>query len=171
MSSNHCCSNHGCSTVCQSFSEMDFERGIWSAALNGDLERVKMFIKRGTDPNVRDNYNYTALHYAGRNGYLQVCSSLLKSGANPNCQTSGGVTPLIRASYSGHTSVVKLLLDHNADPCLCDSDGSSPLHKAVQQNNVEIIELLTRHNDKVKLLRDNKNKLAMDYKNNDDDTT
>lgn len=35
--------------------------GIWSAAMDGDLERVKSLLKKGTDPNLRDSANYTAL--------------------------------------------------------------------------------------------------------------
>lgn len=35
--------------------------GIWSAALDGDLDRVKSMIHKGTDPNLRDSSGYTAL--------------------------------------------------------------------------------------------------------------
>lgn len=35
--------------------------GIWSAAMDGDGERVRAFIKKGVDPNIRDQANYTAL--------------------------------------------------------------------------------------------------------------
>lgn len=35
--------------------------GIWSAAVDGDLDRVKSFIDKGTDPNLRDSSGYTAL--------------------------------------------------------------------------------------------------------------
>ena len=49
------------STYAQSLSEMDFERGIWQAALNGDVSRVRKFLDKGTDPNSRDGLGYTAL--------------------------------------------------------------------------------------------------------------
>lgn len=49
------------STYAQSLSEMDFERGIWQAALNGDVSRVRKFLDKGTDPNWRDGLGYTAL--------------------------------------------------------------------------------------------------------------
>lgn len=38
-----------------------FPTGIWSAALDGDLERVRLFLKKGTDPNMKDQAGYTAL--------------------------------------------------------------------------------------------------------------
>lgn len=38
-----------------------FPTGIWSAALDGDLERVRLFLKKGTDLNMKDQAGYTAL--------------------------------------------------------------------------------------------------------------
>lgn len=35
--------------------------GIWSAAFDGDLARVKSMVRKGTDPNQRDTSGYTAL--------------------------------------------------------------------------------------------------------------
>ena len=49
------------STYAQSLSEMDFERGIWQAALDGDVKRVRKLLDKGTDPNLRDGSGYTAL--------------------------------------------------------------------------------------------------------------
>lgn len=50
----------------------------------------------------RDNYNYTALHYAARAGDLEICELLLIEGrAEVNAVTKGGATPLHRASSMG----------------------------------------------------------------------
>lgn len=86
----HSCAGHGVAnlSVRQSLSEMEFERGIWSAgkamygihtgikkhyflkifwfwllftAMNGEEERVKSLVMKGTSPNATDNYGYTAL--------------------------------------------------------------------------------------------------------------
>ncbi|XP_078523093.1 uncharacterized protein LOC144792096 isoform X2 [Lissotriton helveticus] len=73
-----CCS-HGSSVTSQSvhqtLDEMDFERGIWSAAMDGDLERVKKFIKKGADPSLPDKSGYTALvsgdHFQGKGQVLR----------------------------------------------------------------------------------------------------
>ena len=40
---------------------MDFERGIWQAALDGEVNRVRKLLDKGTDPNSRDGSGYTAL--------------------------------------------------------------------------------------------------------------
>ncbi|KAM9742969.1 ankyrin repeat domain-containing protein 39 isoform 2-T2 [Menidia menidia] len=120
---HHCsCCSHPVSTpsVQQSLNEMDFERGIWSAAMDGDLDRVKSLIQKGTDPNLRDSAGYTAL-------------------------TPGGATPLHRAAFCGRADVVRLLLQHRADPMLCDDDGASSLHKAAEQGHEEVCLLLLEH--------------------------
>ncbi|XP_030274220.1 ankyrin repeat domain-containing protein 39-like [Sparus aurata] len=138
-----CCSLPAASpSVHQTLTEMDFERGIWSAAVDGDLQRVTSLLQKGTDPNLRDSAGYTALHYASRGGHLAVCTFLLESGACASPQTPGGATPLHRSAYCGHLDVVRLLLQHRADPKLCDDDGSSPLHKAAERGHEDVCQLL-----------------------------
>ncbi|XP_016825665.1 ankyrin repeat domain-containing protein 39 isoform X4 [Cricetulus griseus] len=125
-----CCSHPGAVPGAQqTLEEMDFERGIWSAALNGDLGRVKHFIQKATDPSQPDSAGYTALHYASRNGHYAVCQFLLESGAKCDAQTHGGATALHRASYCGHTEIARLLLSHGSNPRLVDDDGMTSLHK------------------------------------------
>ncbi|XP_072288598.1 ankyrin repeat domain-containing protein 39 [Eucyclogobius newberryi] len=144
-SRDHCsCCTHpvSSSSVYQTLSEMDFERGIWSAAMEGDLERVKSLIQKGSHPNMKDNAGYSALHYASRSGQLTVCKFLLENGACASPQTPGGATPLHRAAYSGHLEVVKLLLQHRANPLLCDDDGASPLHKAAEKGHKGVCQVL-----------------------------
>ncbi|XP_068167161.1 ankyrin repeat domain-containing protein 39 isoform X2 [Antennarius striatus] len=137
-----CCSHHASASVHQTLNEMDFERGIWSAALEGDLTRVTALVQKGTDPNLRDSSGYTALHYASRGGHLAVCVFLLESGACASPQTPGGATPLHRSAYCGHLDVVRLLLRHGANPTFCDDDDASPLHKAAERGHQEVCQLL-----------------------------
>ncbi|KAM3925158.1 ankyrin repeat domain-containing protein 39 [Leptodactylus fuscus] len=140
-----CCTGGATQGVRETVQEMDFQRGIWSAAMDGDLERVQRFIQKGTDANLADNFGYTALHYSSRHGHLAVCSFLLKSGADSNAQTHGGSTALHRAAYCGHLQVVQLLLENGADPTKADSDGRTVLHKAAEGGHRELSIFLLRH--------------------------
>lgn len=107
-------SDHHGSTV-QSLSELDFERGLWSAALNNDCDRIERLINQGHDPDERDSSGYTALHYASRNGQTQAVDLLLRRGSDPNCKThSGCATALHRACYMGHENIVNLLLSKHS---------------------------------------------------------
>jgi hypothetical protein len=54
------------SNLGQQMHELDFERGIWGAALQNDRPRVKRLLDNGTHANARDYAGYTALHYAAR---------------------------------------------------------------------------------------------------------
>ena len=45
----------------QTIDEMDFERGIWSAAMNGEIGRVKEYLDKHNCPNALDTAGYTAL--------------------------------------------------------------------------------------------------------------
>ncbi|KAK2172774.1 hypothetical protein NP493_930g02034 [Ridgeia piscesae] len=170
MSANHVHSDQCCShtpavrSVHQTLDELDFERGIWSAALTGDEDKIKQHLKKRTDPDVTDSAGYTALHYAARNGHYAVCRLLLEAGASVDPQTrSGSVTPLHRASYSGHANVVSLLIQYGATVSHTDTDGKTPLHKACEQGHVGVAAILLAKDPKVKDIMDKKDKVPSDY--------
>ncbi|KAM4676209.1 ankyrin repeat domain-containing protein 39 isoform 1-T2 [Discoglossus pictus] len=149
-------------SVRETVEEMDFQRGIWSAALDGDLNRVRSLIQKGTDPNLPDNFGYTALHYSSRHGHLPVCHLLLESGADSNAQTRGGSTPLHRAAYCGHVQVGEMLLEHGANPARTDSDGRTALHKAAEGGHLEMCNLLLKHCDRLHEMQDGRGQTAAD---------
>ncbi|CAG9860304.1 unnamed protein product [Phyllotreta striolata] len=148
----------------QSLEEMDFERGIWSPAQYGDLERVSDVLKKGRDVDVRDSAGYTALHYASRNGHLRVCKFLVENGADVNARTNGGVTALARACSTGKEDIVDFLLSVNADPFIQDSDGKTALHRAALNKHYRICRRLLKAAPNLYELADNKN-----FKVNPDD--
>ncbi|XP_041065814.1 ankyrin repeat domain-containing protein 39-like isoform X2 [Carcharodon carcharias] len=159
-----CCS-HGSSvpsSVHQTLEEMDFDRGIWSAASNGDFNRVQRFLEKGTDPNLPDLSGYTALHYASRRGDYEICEYLLRKGANSNVQTKGGATPLHRAAYCGHLSVLNLLLSYGAIPAITDDDGATPLHKAAERCHQEVCEALLQQNPALRTVKDRRSRAPHD---------
>lgn len=58
---NSCCSNSGHFGLAQTLDEMQFDRGIWPSAVNGDLQRIQRFLSKGTHVDVADKAGYTAL--------------------------------------------------------------------------------------------------------------
>jgi len=136
------------SVAAQSFAEMDFDRGIWSAALYNDIDRLKDLISRGHTNN-RDETGYTALHYAARKNNLLACQLLIQAKANINAETNGGVTPLQRAAMMGHTEIVELLLSHRADVNIQDNDGNTAAHRAAQNSHLNLVNLLLANDDRL----------------------
>ena len=43
------------------FQELEFERGIWSAAMDGEQKKVEKLLKGGVCPSATDSSGYTAL--------------------------------------------------------------------------------------------------------------
>ena len=66
-----------------------------------EVKRIDEFVRNG-HTNDRDNFGYTALHYAARNGNLEICQILIRSGnAEVNAVTKSGATALHRAAMMG----------------------------------------------------------------------
>ncbi|KAL7286517.1 hypothetical protein TKK_0019253 [Trichogramma kaykai] len=143
MENHDACHCKSSDSTRQTLEEMDFERGIWFAAQNNDMERLKTLLKKGVSPDIEDHSGYTALHYAARNRHVNICRELLDRGANVNATTrSGKATALQRAATQGCNNVIELLLKRNANPDMQDSDGFTALHRAVMSESVGAVKLL-----------------------------
>jgi len=70
---------------------------------------VKKLLKKGANPNVRDEDGYTPLHNAALWGHVDVVRLLLEHGADPSIRNRGGKTPLDVARWSGHREVASLM--------------------------------------------------------------
>ncbi|XP_033760138.1 ankyrin repeat domain-containing protein 39-like isoform X1 [Pecten maximus] len=163
--SSHSCSGHFASpSVHQTLDELDFGRGIWMSALDGDVDEVEKHLSKGVSPNLTDNSGYTALHYACRHGRKLVCELLLRHGADANSMTkSGRVTPLHRAAYCGHEDIVSILLKNRADPLIKDVDGKTALHKAVEEGKTAVMKLIVTQCPSCTSVVDSKDKKPVDY--------
>ena len=74
QSHHECCSHSAQSSgsTLQALDEVEFERGIWAAARDGEGARVIELLGRGTHPSAQDTSGYTALHYAARAGHGDI---------------------------------------------------------------------------------------------------
>jgi ankyrin repeat protein len=86
------------------------------AAFRGQVEVVRLLIRRGADINERDREGASPLDEAAWRGFRDIAALLLESGAEvnrPNTQT--GATPLNEAAFKGRADIAELLLAHHAD--------------------------------------------------------
>ena len=105
------CSHSSSSATTQTLTELEFERGLWTAALDNDLHKCQELIQRGHDPSRPDSSGFTPLHYAVRASKIEIVDCLLKAGCEVNAQTKGSkATALHRACMKGRPEIVQLLL-------------------------------------------------------------
>ena len=126
--------------------EEEFNRNVYPSTLlisfakNGQLEKVVELLKKGADPNTRDeDRDDTALIWAVINNHLEIVKVLLEWEADPNLQGYNGYTPLIHAASRGNLEIVKVLLEWNANPYLFDHDGNNSLLWAIRRNREEVV--------------------------------
>ncbi|MBL0265779.1 MAG: ankyrin repeat domain-containing protein [Leptospiraceae bacterium] len=91
-----------------SSSQDNLDSPLHDAAIEGNLEMVKLLISKRTDINKRNKYGNTPLHYASIAGHLEIVKYLLSNGAN-NLKSNSGKTPLDFARDKEHVEIVSAL--------------------------------------------------------------
>ena len=119
---------------------------IHNAAERGDLEAVKMLLKK--DPNLvfsRDDSGETPLHGAAYEGRREVAEALLANKADVNARNYEGETPLHWAAIAGHLDVAKVLLAAKADANVEAPNGYTPLRLAEIEGYHDVVEVLLQN--------------------------
>lgn len=120
--------------------------GIHFAALQGDLESVRLFMQNENFQinsercSINPFHRMTALALASMGGYQNVVGLLLDNGANiegNKASSSLRITPLYKAVTYNQLKIVELLIDRGASINL-----SRALYQATYQNNLAMVKLL-----------------------------
>jgi hypothetical protein len=118
------------------------------AVKDGNIDVIKLLLKRGVSPDIKDNTGRTALYTAFTDADPAVVELLLQHGANPDAGDGGGGTLLHLALRRGDADMAVLLLEHGADPDMPDGSGLPPLHMALAAENITVFkQLLARGAD------------------------
>ena len=107
---------------------------LMRAALDGNTEKVKELIQRGTDINQRDDNGRTALMFAVINSHYETMRVLLESGADVNAKSNMGGTALMGAASDGDLRMVQALLD-----------GGAHVHARLRETNESAVTLAEKH--------------------------
>lgn len=107
---------------------------LW-LALAGDESLTKVFLAKGFDPNLADQWGSTVLIQASARNSPEVVRALLATRAKPNQQDAGGFTALMYGARSDSDELVRLLLKAGANPNVQDRHGSTVLMWAARYGN------------------------------------
>jgi len=110
------------------------EQAIHSAALNDDLEAMKLLLEKGADVNQVNEYGLTPLIFATAPDVSEeMVKLLLEKGADPNKGDYKGRTSLHWAVEQNHMdNKIKLLLEAGADPNKANNDGVTPMFMVME---------------------------------------
>jgi CubicO group peptidase (beta-lactamase class C family) len=95
------------------------------AALQGNIDAVRQYIKAGSDLNEKDAYGSTPLTIAITFGKAKVARALIEAGADMEIRDNNGSTPLHLAAFFCRTEIAKALLDKGANKYLRNNSGST----------------------------------------------
>ena len=142
------------------FSDSEDPFLLYEAACRADFVNVERFLESGADPNQKDKYGFTPLHFLKSNGapvksYIsgkkdiysameETVSLLLDAGANAKARDILGNTPLHYCCGSSPVSVLKALVGANADVNARNKEGKTPLHELISSIE-DKFSLLQRH--------------------------
>ena len=82
---------------------------LQSAAAGNHVSIVKMLLKNGANPNVREGGGFTPLHAAAENGSGEIIQLLIMAGADLHAKSNNGRIPLDLATDKGHAQAVEIL--------------------------------------------------------------
>ncbi|KZT73142.1 ankyrin [Daedalea quercina L-15889] len=111
---------------------VQYEKNIWVAAGDGDVDRVRVTLCAGgamlkrcpaLSANVPDENAYTPMHAAASYGHLHVLDYLISQGGDVNVMDGDGDTPLYVVE---NIETAQWLVEHGATVQMHNSEGVSP---------------------------------------------
>ena len=127
--------------------QAQLDAGLLSAASSGDLAEACEHLRRGANPNGRDQYEHVPLMRARAQADLEMGKLLLDNGADLTVWVTGGRwTPLFVQYNGGYTSArlaaqIEFYLSRGVDPNF-GSSAWNPLHEAAYYNEWRSMKLL-----------------------------
>jgi ankyrin repeat protein len=118
------------------------EENFFICAVKGYSELVELFLKAGTNPNIKGQKDFTALMFASANGQTDTVNLLIKNGALIDLVSDDGRTALFVAVSGIHQETALFLINNGADVSVVNKEGYSILDFALDRNLPEIVKAI-----------------------------
>ncbi len=126
-------------------SRHDHRTPLHLAAMYGLVESAEELLQLNANPNARDAWNQTPLHWAvlAKQNVVKLLQRLLASQADLNATDIWGQTPLHYVARDNHLEAAKALLAAGAKS-IKNHDLKTPLDIAIKGNHLEMARLLAQ---------------------------
>ncbi|KAK5684750.1 hypothetical protein LTS10_002824 [Elasticomyces elasticus] len=120
-----------------------------SAAQSGDVETLKVLVKRGRRLSAPTGSGEPPLHAAVKSGSLPLVDYMIANGVDIFELDDRRTSAIHHAASNGHLDIANLLLRHGADPFAMDDgpnhvcDGCTPFDNAMWHKHQELVERLS----------------------------
>jgi ankyrin repeat protein len=113
-----------------------------TAAKNGHEFTTRLLLDHGSNIEITDHMNRTALHLAAVFGHETIVRLLLDRGCNSEASDTTNRTALHLAAENGHETIVQLLLERGCFIEASDRTNWTALHLAAENGHETIVRLL-----------------------------
>jgi ankyrin repeat protein len=122
---------------------VDFNKESFiESARNGQVERVRLFLRAGINPDATDEQGRTALMEAASSNAVPTIQTLITLGATLDLKDRDGDTALIHAAITGSVEALKVLANGGAFVNAADNRGSTALIYCVLDGSYECADAL-----------------------------
>eukprot|EP00941_MAST-03F_sp_MAST-3F-sp1_P004655 g4655.t1 len=126
-----------------SYEKQMYVETLFKAAKKGNVRGVERCLKKGINPNTKDDDWMTALHWASDGGHLGVVQVLIENRkTNIDALTKAKTSALHKACWNGHVQVVKALLHAGCEVDIGDQRKHTSLHWAIHKGHIGAVEAL-----------------------------
>lgn len=119
------------------------ETPLFTAALHGYVDVVRLLLDERADPNVAKRDGTSPICAAASDNQVETVDLLLSARADPNAANEEGITPMLAAIQEDFgTEIIERLLEAHADPDGAGNSKLTPLLAASVRGLEEILDLL-----------------------------
>lgn len=118
------------------------QTALFTPAEVGHTAALRLLLKAGANPNIKDKGGFTPLQWAAQEKQLNAMKTLISFGADVNNKSKKGITPLMSASIAGFYKGVELLLSAGADIYIQDKKGNTAITFSEENKHSKIVKVL-----------------------------